>query len=102
LRTESGDLLPQLHHARSAFGLIVGERHIRIAQEAQHIVPVLLEAHEQIVADAFRLVVAALSATERGFGLVEGEALRDDGLVASWDALYETRSCVKCLSDGIV
>src|SRR5674476_467631 len=32
------DLLPQLHHAPVAFGLVVGEWNTRIMKEAQHIV----------------------------------------------------------------
>jgi hypothetical protein len=56
------DFLPQL---RIAFGLGIGEGHIRIAQEAQYIVPTPMEAQQEIVPDASRLAAAALGATKR-------------------------------------
>ena len=87
----AGDFLPQLHHARVAFGLIVGEGHIGIVQKPQHVVPALLEAQEKIVADASRLAAAALDATKRRLSVMEGEALGHDGVVAALDARYEAR-----------
>ena len=48
----AGDFLPQLHHARVAFGLVVGKGHVRIVQKPQYAVPALLEAQEEIMADA--------------------------------------------------
>jgi hypothetical protein len=53
LGTESaGDFLAQLHHACVGFGLVVGEGHIRIVQEAQDIGPALMQAQEEVMADA--------------------------------------------------
>ena len=87
----AGDFLPQLHHARVTFGLIVGEGHIGIVQKPQYIVPAQLEAQEEIMADASWLAAAALDATKLRLGEMEDEALRHDGVVASLDAGDEAR-----------
>src|SRR3954466_549226 len=53
LRPEAaGDFLPDLHHAPVALGLIVGEGHGGIVQEAQHVVLAGAEAQKEIVAGA--------------------------------------------------
>src|SRR5205085_11800946 len=90
LRAETArDFLSQLHHTRIAFGLVVGEWHVSITQEAQHIVAALIESHEEVVADTPWLVTAALPATERRLCTMEGEALRQDDLVAACDASHQ-------------
>src|ERR1700704_5403476 len=92
LGTESaGDFLAQLHHPGVAFGLVVGEGHVRIVQKPQYVVPALVEAPEEIMADASRLPAAALGAAQRRHGLMEGEPLRHNGVVASLDARDQTR-----------
>ena len=58
----TGDFLPQLHHAGIAFGLIIGEGHVRIVQKPQHVAPALIETEEKIVADPSRLYAASLAA----------------------------------------
>src|SRR3954453_16091290 len=53
LRPEAaGDFLPDLDHAPVALGLIVGEGHGGIVQEAQHVVLAGAEAQKEIVAGA--------------------------------------------------
>ena len=61
-------------------------------QEAQHVVPVLLEAQDEIVPDAPRLAAVALGTTEWGLLFMEGDPLGQDGVVASLDAGNEASS----------
>jgi hypothetical protein len=50
LRPEAaGDFLPDLHHAPVALGLIVGEGHSGIVQEAQHVVLAGAETQQKMV-----------------------------------------------------
>jgi hypothetical protein len=78
--------------SRIAFGPGVGKGHIRIAEEAQYIVPAPLEAQQEIVPDASRLGAAALGTTDGRLRFVEGDPLGHDGVVASLDAGNEA-SC---------
>src|SRR5258708_5963304 len=87
----AGDFLPQFHHARIALGLGVGEWHIRIAQEAQHILFALTQAREEIVTDASRPAATALRASERGLSPMEVHPLVHNGIIATLDADDETR-----------
>ena len=47
------DFLPDFHHPQVAFGQVVGERHIGIMPEPQHIFPELLQAQCEIMTLAF-------------------------------------------------
>src|SRR3954466_3729785 len=90
LRPEApGDFLPDLHHAPVALGLIVGEGHGGIVQEAQPVVLAGAEAQEEIVAGASWRSPPSL-ATAFGWRcgnwrlvLVEREPLGDDDVIAA-------------------
>ena len=45
----AGDFLAQFHHAQVALGLVVGEGHSRVGEEAQGLVPALMQAQGEIV-----------------------------------------------------
>jgi hypothetical protein len=90
-RNSAGDFLPQLHHACVGFGLVVGEGHIRIVQEAQDVAPALMQAQEEVMADASWLPAAALGAAQRRQRLMKGEPLRHDGVVTSLDTRDQSR-----------
>ena len=47
----TGDFLPQFHHPAVALGEIVGERHARVGQEAEHVRFACAEPQQQIVTD---------------------------------------------------
>ena len=50
----AGDFLPQFHHAGVPLGLIIGERNIEVGQEPQDVSFAIVEAQQQVVADASR------------------------------------------------
>src|SRR5215831_12794746 len=54
----AGDFLLDLHHAGVAFGLIVGEGHGRIVEEAQNVLFAICEAQEKIMSGSARLATA--------------------------------------------
>src|SRR3954468_8675268 len=90
LRPEAaGDFLPDLHHAPVALGLIVGEGHGGIVQEAQHVVLAGAEAQEEIMAGASWRSPPSLAAavgwrcSKRRLVLVEREPLGDDDVIAA-------------------
>ena len=57
-----------LHHACVAFGLIVGEGHGEIVEEAQDVLFATCEAQEQIMSGSARLATAALGHSFGGGG----------------------------------
>src|SRR3954454_19891071 len=85
----AGDFLPDLHHAPIALGLIVGEGHGGIVQEAQHVVLAGAEAQEEIMAGASWRSPPSLAAAvgcrcgKRWLVLVEREPLGDDDVIAA-------------------
>src|SRR6476620_2724283 len=90
LRPEAaGDFLPDLHHAPVALGLIVGEGHGGIVQEAQHVVLAGAETQKEIVAGASWRSPPSLAAAvgcwcgQRRLVLVEREPLGDDDVIAA-------------------
>src|SRR6516165_5027856 len=74
----AGDFLLDLHHAGVAFGLIVGEGHGRIVEEAQNVLFSICEAQEKIMSGSARLATATFGLSfggggrERRLRLVEG------------------------------
>src|SRR5208282_2559825 len=46
------DFLLELHHPAVAFSLVVGERHIRVGQEAQNSLFVVSQAQDEVMPDA--------------------------------------------------
>ena len=77
----TGDFLFDLHHAGVAFGLIVGEGHGQIVEEAQDVLFAICQAQEKIVPSAARFAAMALGFSlgggghERRLSLVEGQPL---------------------------
>jgi hypothetical protein len=64
----------------------VAEGHTRIVQKPQHVAPALMQAQEEVMADASRLPAATLGLAQRRQRLMKGEPLRHDGVVTPLDA----------------
>jgi hypothetical protein len=53
----------------SASAPFVGEGHTRVVQKPQHLTPALMQAQEEVMADASRLPAATLGSAQRGSAL---------------------------------
>ena len=79
----TGDFLAEFHHPRILLGQIVGERHVGVGEEAQHILLAGAETQQQIVADPSPLAATAMGlhggADQFWLVLMEGEARGENG-----------------------
>ena len=83
----TGDLHPQLHHADVLLCLVVGEGHIEILGEAQHVGFTVTQAAQQIVPRPPRRSAArAGAAGERRLALMQGEPHSQGGIIGRCDA----------------
>ena len=93
----SGDFLFDLHHTHITFGLIVGEGHGWIFEEAQDVLLAGGEAHEKIVAGSARLATTRFGISfagggrERRLGFVECQAFGDDGVITPLKPCQQAR-----------
>src|SRR5271167_3581183 len=82
------DFLLELHHPAVAFSLVVGERHIRVGQEAQNSLFVVSQAQDEVMPDATLWAAGARGAVLPQFlwqsrePLVKGCSDRNDCIVA--------------------
>src|SRR5208282_4784843 len=82
------DFLLELHHPAVAFSLVVGERHIRVGQEAQNSLFVVSQAQDEVMPDATLWAAGARGAVLPQFlwqsrePLVKGCSVRNDCIVA--------------------
>src|SRR5271166_3167655 len=85
------DFLLELHHPTVAFSLVVGERYIRVGQEAQNSLFVVSQAHHEVVPDATLGAASARGTVLPQFlwqsrePLVKGCSGRNDCIVAPTD-----------------
>ena len=86
LSETAGDFLFDLHHPHVAFGLIVGEGHVRIIEEAQRVFLAMVETREEIVAGAAWRTAARIGFAscfaEWRLRFMKGEALGKGGVIA--------------------
>ena len=91
------EILPKLHHAPVAFGLIVGEGNRRIVEEAQGVLFACCKTQEEIMSGSARRTAAPFAASlhggsrQRHLGLMEGEPLGDNGVVTALTTFDQLR-----------
>ena len=99
----AGDFLSQLHHAQVALGLIVGEGHLRVGEEAQRLVSAPMQAQGEVVALApFRFPTLAGRAQRRQ-ALMKGHRLDKQHVVAppqGTTPASQTRNQRSCMHDA--